>query len=321
MDLLQMKYVIAIAEHESMTKAAEELHVSQSALSLSYKRLEEELGVRLFQRDGRTLQLTLAGRYFCDKSREILKLVGELQQRMAAEDSLEYTSELGDFSNEARMLYGRFYPDRKILEMRHNAAETMRVLRSGAAAFALTCYDKTDNDVISELILEEPMYGFVSTASPLSECGVLFMNQICDKPLITQQQDFSIANVMVEFFEKSGLYTPARHFVTDPESMSLTVFNGFGYTFIPESIVNMWKRSPFEMSPGTKMIPMAEPYCKRRVYLTYMRHAPKTELTTQYMEYLRHFGALTQRLHDIPQVEEMEKYAEKYHLGLYTKGN
>ena len=50
MDLLQLKYVVAIAESDSVTQAAERLHVSQSALSLSYKRLQEELGVQLFRR-------------------------------------------------------------------------------------------------------------------------------------------------------------------------------------------------------------------------------------------------------------------------------
>lgn len=52
MDLLQLKYVVAIAESDSVTQAAERLHVSQSALSLSYKRLQEELGVQLFRRQG-----------------------------------------------------------------------------------------------------------------------------------------------------------------------------------------------------------------------------------------------------------------------------
>ena len=57
MDLLQLKYVVAIAESDSVTQAAERLHVSQSALSLSYKRLQEELGVQLFRRQGRRLVL------------------------------------------------------------------------------------------------------------------------------------------------------------------------------------------------------------------------------------------------------------------------
>ena len=73
MELLHLKYVVAIAESESMTKAADQLHVSQSALSLSYRRLEEELGVKLFRREGRTLQLTEPGRHFCAKATEILK--------------------------------------------------------------------------------------------------------------------------------------------------------------------------------------------------------------------------------------------------------
>lgn len=72
MDLLQLKYVVAIAESDSVTQAAERLHISQSALSLSYKRLQEELGVQLFQRQGRRLVLTDAGTFFCRTASMIL---------------------------------------------------------------------------------------------------------------------------------------------------------------------------------------------------------------------------------------------------------
>ena len=245
MDLLQMRYVVAISESESMTQAAEQLHVSQSALSLSYKRLEEELGVKLFRREGRGLRLTDPGKHFCDKSREILKKVNELEGDMnrwheSQEDSLVLSTEVGDFTNEARMLYNVFYPERQILELRDSAKETLKMVRSGNVPFAATCHDHTDGDLVSELIMEEPMYAFVNARSPLATYEMLTMPQLGGNTLITQQEDFSIADVMVEFFAKAGVTLPRRHFVNDPEAMTLTVFNGLGSTFIPESVVHMW---------------------------------------------------------------------------------
>lgn len=312
MDLLQMKYVVAISENESMTRAAQQLHISQSALSLSYKRLEEELGVKLFIRNGRTLRLTTAGKKFRDKARLILDMVGELEQEMTEKNILEFSSEVGDFTNEASMLYNSFFPDVEIFEKRENAAETLRAVKDGEVPFAVTCRDCSDEILVSELILDEPMYAFVNARSPIANMEVLTMEQFQDKPLIIQRDDYSIAGVMLSFFEQAGMLPGRRHFVNDPESMTLSVFNNKGQTFIPESIVHMWMRVPFALNAGTKMIPMAEDFCRRQIYLTHHRFTSKSPLVQRYMEYLRNFGFLVQRIRDIPTDQELANYAEKY---------
>lgn len=312
MDFLQMKYMVAISESESMTKAAQELHVSQSALSLSYKRLEAELGVKLFLRDGRTLQLTPAGKKFRDKARVILGMVEELELEMTQKKMLSIYSEVGDFTNEASMLFLNFYPEAEIHEIRENAEITIKAVLDGECTFAVTCHDHSSDSLISELILDEPMYAFVNENSPLARRSTLTMEDFKDKPLIIQREDYSIARVMLSFFSLAGVLPGRRFFVNDPESMSLTVYNGAGQTFIPESIVNLWRRAPVVMAPGTKMIPMEEDYCRRQAYLTYQRGGTRPELAQRYMDFLRKFGYLTQRLADIPNPMEMANYAEKY---------
>ncbi len=61
MNLQQLRYAVALAEAKSFTKAAEKMFVVQSALSQQVRRLEQELGVQLFERTTRTVSLTLAG--------------------------------------------------------------------------------------------------------------------------------------------------------------------------------------------------------------------------------------------------------------------
>ena len=72
MDLSQLRYFLAIVETQGFTKAAELLFVSQPSLSAGIKKLEQELGVVLFERGGRRAVLTAAGQIFLEKARNII---------------------------------------------------------------------------------------------------------------------------------------------------------------------------------------------------------------------------------------------------------
>jgi DNA-binding transcriptional LysR family regulator len=72
MEFHQLRYFVAAAETQSMTRAAERLHVSQPALSRQIALLEEEIGVLLFQRLKQRITLTDAGRFFLAKTRQLL---------------------------------------------------------------------------------------------------------------------------------------------------------------------------------------------------------------------------------------------------------
>ena len=67
MELLQLKYFLAVAESEHMTNTAKQLHIAQPALSQSIHRFEQELGVSLFERAGRGIRLSPAGAYVRDR--------------------------------------------------------------------------------------------------------------------------------------------------------------------------------------------------------------------------------------------------------------
>jgi DNA-binding transcriptional LysR family regulator len=62
MELTQLKYFFITAGYEHITRAAEELHIAQPALTQSIHRLEEELGIKLFERHGRNIKLSPSGR-------------------------------------------------------------------------------------------------------------------------------------------------------------------------------------------------------------------------------------------------------------------
>src|SRR5947208_6945260 len=78
MELRQLRYFAAVARHGNFTRAAEELHLAQSALSQQVRRLERELGVELLSRTTRRVELTQAGEIALRRATRILSEAGAL---------------------------------------------------------------------------------------------------------------------------------------------------------------------------------------------------------------------------------------------------
>src|SRR6185503_4517379 len=72
MELRHLRYFVAVAEEENVTRAALKLHISQPALSRQVRELEDELGFLLLQRGANSLRLTEGGRVFLAEARAVL---------------------------------------------------------------------------------------------------------------------------------------------------------------------------------------------------------------------------------------------------------
>ena len=83
MDFRELSYVMAIAQHQNITKAAESLFVSQPTLSKFLKTLEDDLGLRLFQKLGNKYILTYAGERYIKRAKEILQIKLDLDRELA----------------------------------------------------------------------------------------------------------------------------------------------------------------------------------------------------------------------------------------------
>lgn len=82
MEIRLIKYFLTIAEEKNITKAAEKLHMSQPPLSRQLKLLEDELGVVLFERSNKKLELTQEGYYLKSRSEEILELIEQTEMQL-----------------------------------------------------------------------------------------------------------------------------------------------------------------------------------------------------------------------------------------------
>lgn len=105
MDLRYLRSFVLLSDHLHFGRAAEAAHLSQPALSLQIRNLEEELGVRLFNRDRRTTSLTQPGRLFVDQAREILRLADKsLTSLRRTQDGEIGTLRIGFISTAAALL-------------------------------------------------------------------------------------------------------------------------------------------------------------------------------------------------------------------------
>lgn len=77
MELRHLRYFLAVAEEQNFHRAAERLHVSQSPLSRQVQALEDELGVELFEPEGRGVKLTEAGKRFAERAKSILRTAND----------------------------------------------------------------------------------------------------------------------------------------------------------------------------------------------------------------------------------------------------
>ena len=84
MELRHLRYFVAVAEEQNVTRAAQRLHVAQPALSRQIRDLEEELGAMLFERSPASLRLTDGGRLFLKEAREVLRRADEAVQAIRA---------------------------------------------------------------------------------------------------------------------------------------------------------------------------------------------------------------------------------------------
>lgn len=145
MELRHLRYFVAVAEEENVTRAAERLHVSQPPLSRQIRDLEEELGVELFERTARSVHLTSAGRIFLEEARAVLQrteeAVAKARSAMASPSGVLAVgfapSLTSDLLPPVLRRFQKSHPGIRVTLHDMSSEEMLRALRDGRIALAL----------------------------------------------------------------------------------------------------------------------------------------------------------------------------------------
>ncbi|MGN0633704.1 MAG: LysR family transcriptional regulator [Oscillospiraceae bacterium] len=230
MELLQLKYFRIIAQTENISKAAEQLYIAQPSLSMTLKRLEDELGIPLFDRNGKKITLNKAGRIFLRYCDEIFSSIDNALLEL---DELK-GSEAADVNIEVRSA-SLLIPGiiRKI--QNQNSRIMPHIFQSGCTDADLTIYsDISQHSGSSELLIREPMGIVFPETHPLARSLKICQKDIEQHSFISLSPDCSLYKIISHFCEKANFQPNISTYVDSPALMRELLKMGLGAAFVPK---------------------------------------------------------------------------------------
>lgn len=238
--LTQLRYFIRVAERESMTRAAEDLYVAQSAVSSAVGHLEKELGVQLFiRRHAKGLILTAAGKELLLRARQTLTALAESLESIAGEAQAFWGplhvvcfSPIAPFYLPS-ILAGlkRDHPGLEVHVTEAVAGEVSEYLESGRAEVALT-YDLALGDGIDRDVLAEiHPYAALPAAHRLAGEASVKLADLVDEPMILVDLPFS-RDYFIGVFTERGLQPNVQYRSSSYETVRAMVAQDHGYSLL-----------------------------------------------------------------------------------------
>ncbi len=238
--LVQLRYFAAAAEMGSMTGAAKELLVSQSAISTAVAQLEKELGVQLLLRHhARGLTLTAAGAEFYRELRSYLVHTSELAEtaRSAGEDlvgdlTIGCFTTLGPFEL-PRLLAAceRDHPDIRISVVEEEHAVLKQALRSGRCELALMYGYDLDDDINHVQVGLAAPYVLVAKDHRLAKRKKVALKELAEDPMVLLDLPHS-SEYLEHLVESAGFHPEVRHRTAGFETVRAMVANGHGWSVL-----------------------------------------------------------------------------------------
>ena len=281
MELRQIQYFLAVAEELSFIRAAERLQITQPPLSRQIRQLEEELGVELFRRTKRRVELTETGRAFLEEARQILAQVeqgvhvaqrasrGEIGRLVVGfEGSSTY-----DVIPLSLKSYRERFPEVDLVVYAMTTEEQIQALLEGRIGIGFVVSPLNDRRLTIEIILREPLVLALPENHPLAVRSMVRVRELEVEPFIMFQRNrgCGLYDQVIAVCQRAGFSPRVIQEADEMQVMLGFVAAGFGIALFSASVEKFQR-------PGVVYRALQPPTPKLSLALAWRRDAPSAVL-------------------------------------------
>ncbi|MCV6589626.1 MAG: LysR family transcriptional regulator [Marinobacterium sp.] len=245
MDIRQLRYFHTIARLQSFTRAAEELHIAQPAISMAIRKLEQQLGLQLFQRSQRQVRLTDEGLRLLEHAGRILQAVDDATLEMAelggltrGEVRVGIPSMLGSyFFPPILMAFRHHYPSLKLTVIEGGTWQLQQMLEAGELDLSVIVAEFVPETLEARSFLQTQMLVTVAQDHPFAGQHSVTVEQFFSQELVMFKEGYFHRKIVERLADQHQL-TPQIGFETNliPLIKSI-VQQGFGISTLLEMVI------------------------------------------------------------------------------------
>jgi DNA-binding transcriptional LysR family regulator len=266
MDIRDLKNFMEVADKRNFTKASTAIHLSQPALSKAVKRLEEELGVELFDRSGRELKLTDAGKIVYNQSgkvfstlQDLTALLDDLMNLPTGEIKIGIPPLIGTlfFPLIARAFHEQ-YPHVALELVEHGAKEITTAVEEGKVDLGIIVLPADEQKFSVYPFIKEEFVLYLNTDHPLSGRESIFLHELHEEQFILFSNSFALHDRIIQECRSAG-FDPAVSYKSSQWDLIMELVSAnLGITILPKSIYNKLNHANIKAIPFVEAIPMWE---------------------------------------------------------------
>jgi LysR family transcriptional regulator, benzoate and cis,cis-muconate-responsive activator of ben and cat genes len=244
-----MRYFVAVAEEANIGRAAARLHISQPPLTRQIQQLEAELGVTLFNRNPRGMELTAAGEMFLDEARNIGALIDQATERtqragqgkLGRIDVAIFGSAVLDVIPKVMLAFRTRYPDVKVVLHTMTKAEQIEALRHKRITAGFNRMLAPLDDIETRLVTTERLLLAVPAGHPLAQRESIRFRELEHHPIVLFPTGGrpSFIDKVIHHCQESGFTPQISQEVGDAVTGVALVASGFGVCLVPTSATTL----------------------------------------------------------------------------------
>ena len=242
----QLKIFEAVARHLSFTKASEELHLTQPAVSMQIKQLEQATGVPLFEQVGKRVYLTEAGEELRRYSRQISTLLAEAEQVFAEMQGLKrgrlnitVASTANYFVPRLWATFRMRHPDVTVSLDVTNRAGLLRALSENQTDLVIMGQPPEDVDLVAESFMPNPLVVIAPPSHPLCGIGNIPPQRLQGETFLVREPGSGTRSLMERVFAEKGLKPATPIEMSSTEAIKQGVEAGLGLALLSVHTLEM----------------------------------------------------------------------------------